>query len=310
MYGASPVFHTALEKWRGMRDPSVAPEAGCMLDWIVPALGVDAPEADQSFTAANGSRWRVTLEPIERLQGEDEEQKVHYPQPETGYVSPELERLLSAMMPEAQPLKVSVSTLTHRPVTEEDQEETPEKKRNVSRETLERHPQFMQERVMTAAERGSAVHKALGLLPYEPLRVAGTPDEALVEKLLDRLRANEQLTVQERKAVQAGQLVRFFASELGRRALRSTSVHREWPFALRAKPDAYLQGVIDLCFIEDDAWVLVDYKTDAVETASVLVDRYRDQLCWYREALTRLTGKPVRETYVYSVALGTWAEIE
>ena len=67
---------------------------------------------------------------------------------------------------------------------------------------------------MTAAERGSAVHKALGLLPYEPLRAAGMPDEALINALLDRLRANEQLTAQERKAVQTGQMVRFFASEL------------------------------------------------------------------------------------------------
>ena len=310
LYGAPPIFRTALAKWRGMRDPSAAPEAGCMLDWIVPALGLDALEADQRITAANGSRWRVTLELIERLQAEEEAAKLAYPQPETGYVAPELERLLSAEMPEAQPLKVSVSALAHRPVTEEDQEETPEKKRNVSRETLERHPQFMQEHVMTAAERGSAVHKALGLVPYAPLRAAGTPDAVLIGELLDRMRENGQLTAQERKAVQPGQLLRFFASELGKRALRSGQVRREWPFALRARPDAYVQGVVDLCFIEDGAWILVDYKTDAVETASVLADRYRDQLSWYREALARLTGKPVRETYLYSVRLGESVAVE
>ena len=35
-----------------------------------------------------------------------------------------------------------------------------------------------------------------------------------------------------------------------------------------------------------------------------LLRRYRVQLSLYASALTRLTGKTVRETYIYSVALG------
>ncbi len=309
LYGAPAFFHTALEKWQGMADPQAALEAGCMLDWIIPALNLPQPEPDQSFTAGNGSRWRVTLESVERLQAEEEEKARVRPQPETGYVSPGLEALLSARMPEGEPLKVSVSALSHHPVTEEDQTETPETKRNVSRETMERHPRFMQEHELTPAERGSAVHKALGLLPYAPLREAGALTEANLSRMLDRMRAEERLTGQERKAVRARDLLRFLQSDLGRRALASDNVRREWPFSLRAAPDKYLQGVIDLCFMEDGAWILVDYKTDAVDSASVLVDRYRDQLSWYRKALNELTGIPVRETYLYSVRLGEWAEI-
>ena len=309
LYGAPAFFHTALDKWQGMADPQAALEAGCMLDWIMPALNLPQPEPDQSFAADNGSRWRVTLESVERLQAEEEEKARVRPQPETGYVSPELEALLSAQMPEGEPLKVSVSALSHHPVTEEDQTETPETKRNVSRETMERHPRFMQEHELTPAERGSAVHKALGLLPYAPLREAGALNEANLSRMLDRMRAEERLTGQERKAVRARDLLRFLQSDLGRRALASDNVRREWPFSLRAAPDKYLQGVIDLCFMEDGAWILVDYKTDAVDSASVLVDRYRDQLSWYRKALNELTGIPVRETYLYSVRLGEWAEI-
>ncbi len=309
LYGAPAYFHTALDRWKSMRDPSAALEATCMLDWIMPALGLHDMEGDQSVAAPNGSRWRVTLEPIERLLEEEPEAARVSPVPETGYVSPELEELLSTVLPEPRPLKVSVSALSHRPVTEDDQEETPETKRNVSRETLERHPRFMQERMLTPAERGSAVHKALGLLPYPELRKAAPLDEQTVARLLDRMREREQLTAQEREAIRPGQLLRFFESSLGRRALRSPTVRREWPFALQARPDAYLQGVIDLCFMEDGAWVLVDYKTDAVKEASVLVDRYREQLGWYRKALASLTGVPVRETYLYSVALGEWAAI-
>ena len=62
--------------------------------------------------------------------------------------------------------------------------------------------------------------------------------------------------------------------------------------------------------MEDDRIILVDYKTDAVESASVLADRYREQLSWYRKALEELTGIPVRETYLYSVRLGEWAAVD
>ena len=310
MYGAPAVFHTSVDKWRGMTDPSTALEATCMLDWIVPALRLGVPEPDQSLTAANGSRWRVTLEPLERLRDNSQDTGKAYPVPETGYVDPSLAALLSAVLPEVEPLKVSVSALSHRPVTEDDQEETPEKKRNVSRETIERHPRFMQEHILTPAERGSAIHKALGLLPYEALRQPDALNEAHIAALLDQLREKNMLTAQERDAVRPRQLLRFFESGLGQRALRSPAVRREWSFALKARPDAYLQGVLDLCFMEDGTWILVDYKTDAVEEASVLIDRYRDQLAWYRKALNMLTGIPVRQTYLYSVHLGQWAEVE
>ena len=296
LFGAPAKLSAALSKGSGAE---TGLDADCMLDWILAALRLRTPETEQSVTAENGSRWQITLEPLERLEPPSSIPLNVFPEPETGPVSPWLRERLDAVIPEGEPLKVSVSALTHRPVTVEDEIETPARKRDVSRETMERHPQFMQERVMTPAERGSAVHKALGLLPYDALRE--TLDERTVIRLLNRLRECEQLTAQERAAVQPRPLLRFFESALGQRALRSGVVRREWPFALEAKDGAYLQGVIDLCFQEDGAWVLVDYKTDAVETAEELLPRYAEQIGWYRRALTELTGLPVKEAYLYSL---------
>ena len=304
LYGAPQVFRTSFDRWQALRDPAAALDASCMLDWIVPALEPDALAADQRITAKNGSRWRVVLEPIERLAGAEEEKKPVCPVPETGEVSPWLEALLSAEMPESRPLKVAVSALEHHPVTEEDTEETPEKKRNVSRETLERHPRFMREHQLTPAERGSAVHKALGLLPYESLRQPGALTEEKIAEMLDEMQARGQFSDLEREAVRPGAILRFFQSPLGQRALHSSRVRREWSFDLKAAEDAYLQGVIDLCFMEDGAWILVDYKTDAVSDPGELAELYRVQLGWYRKALSILTGIPVRETLIYSVTLG------
>ena len=64
-----------------------------------------------------------------------------------------------------------------------------------------------------------------------------------------------------------------------------------------------VQGVMDCVFLENGEWILVDYKTDSVERPEELAERYGAQLAWYRTALARLTGKPVRECWLYSLHL-------
>ena len=304
LYGAPQVFHTAAERWQTLRDPGTALDATCMLDWIVPALGYDPQAPDVCLTTGNGSRWRVTQEPIERLAQPEEKQLAILPEPAACALDPLLEERMTAVMPEGRSLKVAVSALNRYPITLKDQEETPATKRNVSRETQEKYPRFMRDQALTPAERGSAVHKALGLLPYNRLRAAQplTPD--ILTALLDEMRTRHLLSAAEREAIRAEALCGFFLSGLGRRALSSPNVRREWSFDLQVRPDALLQGVIDLCFVEEGAWVLVDYKTDAVSDMRVLLERYQNQLSWYRHALASLTGIPVRETYLYSLTLG------
>jgi ATP-dependent helicase/nuclease subunit A len=58
-----------------------------------------------------------------------------------------------------------------------------------------------------------------------------------------------------------------------------------------------------LYFEEDDALVLLDYKTDAVKTADQLLDRYQTQMDLYARALAAATGKPVKEKLIYSFKL-------
>ncbi|MEG2251621.1 MAG: PD-(D/E)XK nuclease family protein, partial [Clostridia bacterium] len=106
-------------------------------------------------------------------------------------------------------------------------------------------------------------------------------------------------------------VAQFFQSELGRRTLHAERVMREWSFTLRVSEpmDTVLQGVIDLCFLEQNAWVLVDFKTDRVQSAQELLVRYRRQLSFYRQALTRATPHPVRECALFSLRLGKAATL-
>lgn len=57
-------------------------------------------------------------------------------------------------------------------------------------------------------------------------------------------------------------------------------------------PRTLLSGAIDLAFEEEDAWVLVDYKSDHVSgNLRELADWYAPQIRHYRRSWEELTGK-------------------
>ena len=62
-----------------------------------------------------------------------------------------------------------------------------------------------------------------------------------------------------------------------------------------------IQGIIDAWFEDEDGAVLVDYKTDRIGEGeeTVLLDRYRLQLIYYRRALEQITGKTVRRRLLF-----------
>lgn len=62
-----------------------------------------------------------------------------------------------------------------------------------------------------------------------------------------------------------------------------------------------LRGIIDAYFEEDEKIVIVDYKTDFVndENKDEVINRYKKQLDLYKNILGELTGKEVKEKYVY-----------
>ena len=69
------------------------------------------------------------------------------------------------------------------------------------------------------------------------------------------------------------------------RALPSAAI-ANCPIQLRLEDGRLLEGVIDLAFLEQDRWVVVDFKSDVGNSA-----RYERQLQWYLYALSKLTGR-------------------
>ena len=182
--------------------------------------------------------------------------------------------------------------------------------------------------------RGTALHKVLSRIEpaqvYALMEQATDPRQAALaaadylQALTRQLTEHAFLTPQEQELFEAEPLLTFMQSALFRRAAAADALglcRKETSFAIqvparRLYPDlaaagedpVLIQGAIDLFFEEEGGMILVDYKTDRVEEGAQgeakLVQNYRGQLKLYGEALARLTGKPVRQLLIYSLALG------
>ena len=75
------------------------------------------------------------------------------------------------------------------------------------------------------------------------------------------------------------------------RARSAERMHREYPLSLRLEDGRWLEGIIDLAFVENGKWTVVDFKTDADSSARRA--QYERQLQWYAYALAKLTNQSV-----------------
>lgn len=164
------------------------------------------------------------------------------------------------------------------------------------------------EEIVTGAQWGTLMHEAMQWLPVKKYTQKSMTD------MLDSLQAEGKFSDEERSLLSDRSLYGFFNSDLGQRLIVSKRVERELPFSMlfdgnRVYPDVengerlFLQGIIDTVFVEDDQWVLVDYKTDRVKSGDELIRRYKIQMDLYKEALERLTNMPVKASYIYSFRL-------
>ena len=171
-----------------------------------------------------------------------------------------------------------------------------------------RMPDFaLEKKPATGAEKGIATHLAL---QYMDLSKANTPEGVRSE--IARLTEERYLSERQGKAVNQNSIVRLFCSELGERIRNADAVHREFRFSMLCKgseilqteseEEILLQGVVDCCLEENGQLVIIDYKTDSVFTEEQLAQRtahYASQVKAYSVALTRILGKPVKETILY-----------
>ena len=168
------------------------------------------------------------------------------------------------------------------------------------------------------AELGNIYHKVFELLDYDK----DYSNDKDIEEFLDTLVQNNKLTEEEVAAVENEKIKAFVDDDLFGRmksAHERDELYRERKFLLQVdgtqtkkiqklevdtEETTIVQGIIDACFIEDGKYVIVDYKTDDVQSVDTLKDNYKEQLDQYENAVKQISGKEVAEKIIYSVKLG------
>ena len=181
------------------------------------------------------------------------------------------------------------------------------------------------EEKVSGTVRGNAYHRVMELIDFEKLMGEAVESGSISpQKLLSALDlfledqvVRKRLSREYRDAVRDRRIVGLLLSPLGYRmwqADRAGKLYREQPFVLgidagrlsAGLPETetvLIQGIIDVFFVEEDGLVLLDYKTDSVDTMEELWNRYETQMDYYREALQKLMGLPVKERILYSFHL-------
>ena len=191
-------------------------------------------------------------------------------------------------------------------------------------------PRFLRsDENVSGSMRGSAFHKVMELFDFQKLTYEVNNDrqaaEALLMEQIAWMRQTGRLAQGFYEAVSVPKLVDFLTGKAAFRmgeAARAGKLYKEQPFVMGiptsrlgdgfpAEETVLIQGIIDVFFEEEDGFVVLDYKTDAVSAAAELVKRYQVQLSYYSEALDQIFGyeagadkKPVKERIIYSFKLG------
>ena len=181
-------------------------------------------------------------------------------------------------------------------------------------------PLFMQEDdskyKINGAQKGTIIHLIMEILDFN--KVNNVLD---IEEQINEFIKKGIITKYQSQVINPYKIVKFFKSDIGKRMLKSNFIKREQAIYSQIKiKDIYinenfeidsikdydnesimLRGIIDVYFEEDDNIILIDYKTDFVndENKEDVIKRYKKQINLYSEVLEELTGKKVKEKWIY-----------
>lgn len=167
-------------------------------------------------------------------------------------------------------------------------------------------PAFLSKANMTSAQKGTAMHTFMQFCDYS----ASKND---LEAEIERLVSMSFLTEEQANSLDRTKLTALFNGEFARRMFDSDNVYREIKVSSFVPvneieetdytDEVLIQGIADCVFEENGELVLVDYKTDRVDSEEELLERYKNQIAFYKKAVEKTLNKPVKEALLYSFSL-------
>ena len=304
------------QKWR----------AGSMMDWILPIMAEQFQNTDKIWLKTRLFSW-ADIEDLFDAR-EKEEAAFSYQHFMEEYVegqdSSQIKKAFSHVYPNMEATKwkrkYSVSELKSLSQIALPNEESivyePDEEERII-------PQFLKEEQeeVGGAAKGTIVHKIMEMLPFAKIQTK--------KQLFDWITDLEQ-SYPESKQISAKWLYRgieaFLFSEQGekiRKMDEAGKVKKELPFTVglpvslinqdtEAEDTVVVQGVIDACADMGDHLCLIDYKTDRIKEGEEqqLLDRYGNQMLYYKAALEQILEKRVSEIYLYSFSLKKFISVE
>ncbi|MDP4154315.1 MAG: helicase-exonuclease AddAB subunit AddA [Bacillota bacterium] len=185
------------------------------------------------------------------------------------------------------------------------------------KKTVLNRPKFMQEKSLSPAERGTAMH-----LVMQHVDLSKPISTETIKEQLKWMINQELLTEEQAQVINAELIFQFFESPIGRRLIASRNVQREIPFTLtldakevyvdwkeeQEQEQVFVQGVIDCIFEDENGLVLLDYKSDGIndrfkggfeQARPILENRYRLQIDLYTKAIEKIWKRKVDERYLF-----------
>ena len=169
---------------------------------------------------------------------------------------------------------------------------------------------------LTNAEKGTLVHLCMQKLDFTK---NNTKED--IENLIKKLVKDEIITQNEAEQIDSKIVYQFAQSQIAQELRKAKRVYKEAPFYINipakeiynveTEEQILVQGIIDLYYeTQQGEIVLIDYKTDRVQNASQLKQKYLVQLQIYKKALEAATNKKVSATYIYSTNLNEIIKID
>lgn len=166
-------------------------------------------------------------------------------------------------------------------------------------------PAFLEDG-LSAAQKGTAMHTFMQYCDYSLAKND-------LENEIERLVGLGYLSLVQAQSLNRNKLKTFFTSAFAKRMFCADKIHREIkvssfvPVCELEDTDlddkVLVQGIADCVFEENGELVLVDYKTDKVNTEEELLDRYKKQIMFYKSAISKALSMPVKEVMLYSFSL-------
>lgn len=164
-------------------------------------------------------------------------------------------------------------------------------------------PAFLSRDGLTPAQRGTAMHTFMQFCDYQRAKNSITDE-------IESVRARGHISAEQAKSLDTDRLKAFFESSIAGEILSADRVHRELRvssfvsaaelYGVEFDEPVLVQGFADCVIEKNGELTLIDYKTDRVSSEVQLLERYKKQVMFYKSAVSKTLGMPVKNTLLYS----------